>query len=177
MRICLLNDSFPPVIDGVANVGGQVILYPTKLPFIGANYKKYLKGTNIVSISGNSSTIKSIGLKMKAGKTGTAEIKSIKFTDGTKVKKPGIMITIAPYEVTNENVSTAIDSAKGKLNKKNQVKGLKAKFGDIKVGTTQLNPKAKKIKPKNTAYDATKKEVTFSDTITGTISGNLIGLS
>ena len=161
-------------IDGVKAVGSDIILYPTKLPFVGANYKKYLKGTTIVSISGNNSPIKSIGLKMKAGSTGTAEIKSIKFQDGKKIKKPGITIQIEAYEVTDKNASTLSGA---KLNKKGKVKGLKASFSDIKVGNQSLqNLKAKKVSPKLVAYDSAKKTVTFSGNFKGTISANLIGL-
>ena len=161
-------------IDGVKAVGSDIILYPTKLPFIGANYKKALKGTTIVSISGNNSPIKSIGLKMKAGKTGTAEIKSIKFQDGKKIKKPGITIQITPYEITDKNAATVVDKSKIK-NKNGKVKGAKCTFSDIKVGANSISTKAKKISPKDISLSSGK--VTFGGNYTGTISANLIGLS
>ncbi|MBO6132770.1 MAG: DUF3089 domain-containing protein [Lachnospiraceae bacterium] len=160
---------------------GKIVKYPEKLPFVGANWAKYLKETSgIIYVSGNSSPIKSIKVKMKAGKTGTAEIRKIVFENGDTLKKPGIKIEIVPYEITNNNAAAVLDfSKKNENTKKNQVKGLKVNFTDLKSAEgTLVSAKLKKISPKATSIitENRVKKIKFNSPFSGTISANIIGL-
>jgi hypothetical protein len=161
------------------NIAGTTVFWPKNVPYTAQNLKKFMKkNSNFIyaMVNGQKVGVKSVSIK-KGVNAGTATVTAIKFDNGTKLKKKdlgsNVTITIDPFEITNENAQAVLDYSKAKLNKKNQVKGLKCKFTN-EAGITA--PKAKKIPPKMTAYDSTKKTVTFSGNYKGTISSNLINI-
>ena len=163
---------------------GKTVIYPKKLPFIGSGWKKFLKNTpGIISIAENGAGVKSINIKMSSGKTGFAEVRKIKFTDGTVIKNPGIKIEIVPYEINSDNVSNVMDASKKNENiKKKQVRGLKVNFSDINLqnGSSITGKiKKKKIPAKYTTVttDNGKKQISFKGPYFGTVPAELIGLN
>ena len=159
-------------IDGMKEIEGSVLLYPTHLPFIGANYKKYLKDTDIFRISGKNAKIRSISLKMNAKGTGTAVVKKIKFDDKTVIRNPGITITIDPYRIVSANAASVINAEKWK-EKNGFVGGLKAKFSDVIIGGSPINAKSRKIRKSNVRISGDNIE--FSGPYTGTVPKGLFG--
>ena len=162
---------------------GKTVIYPKKLPYIGANWKKYLKNiAGIISIKGNGSTVKSIKIKKSSKKIGTIEIRKIKFSDGTVIKNPGIKIEIAPYEINTDNLAQVVDVSKKKENaRKKQVKGLRVNFSDIELqngGSAADKMKSRKIPAKYTSVTTEdgKKLVNFKGPYTGAVPAELIGL-